>query len=169
MSKPALVLLDVAVWLGVHVTIGLCAHRWPLQSLLREKWVTRIRAWEDDGRVWQRVARVRSWKRRLPEAGAAFAGGFDKSSIGGRSVQALERYAAETRRAELSHWVVMAAAPFFALWNPWYAAVAMLVYGVAVNVPCIISQRYNRARILRLLRRRAAASPPASPASPASE
>lgn len=155
MSKPVLVLLDVAVWLVIHVAVGFCAHRWPLDSLAREKWITRIRTWEDDGQVWQRRARVRSWKRRLPEAGAAFAGGFDKSSVGGRSTDALERYAAETRRAELSHWLVMAAAPLFALWNPWYAAVSMLVYGVVVNAPCIVSQRHNRARILRLLNRRA--------------
>lgn len=157
MSKPALVLLDVAVWLTVHVTVGYLAHRWSVQTVSRERWVTRIRGWEDDGQFWQRVGRVRSWKRMLPEAGAVFAGGFDKSSVGGRSTAALERYAAETRRAELSHWLVMAAAPFFALWNPWYAAVPMLVYGVAVNVPCIVSQRYNRARILRLLSRRAQA------------
>jgi Glycosyl-4,4'-diaponeurosporenoate acyltransferase len=37
----------------------------------------------------------------------------------------LERFAAETRRAELAHWLILAASPWFFLWNPWWLGLAM--------------------------------------------
>jgi len=80
-----------------------------------------------------------------------FAGGFSKARAVGRSTEYLERFVVETRRAEVTHWVVMAAGPFFFLWNPWYAGVLMCVYAVVANVPFIVIQRYNRARLHRIL------------------
>jgi glycosyl-4,4'-diaponeurosporenoate acyltransferase len=68
----------------------------------------------------------------------------------------LSRFAAETRRAELVHWCVLALTPFFVLWNPVGLFLAMVAYGVIANVPCIAIQRYNRSRIVRALAWRAA-------------
>jgi glycosyl-4,4'-diaponeurosporenoate acyltransferase len=44
----------------------------------------------------------------------------------------------------------------FALWNPPLGVLLMAVYGLTVNAPFILIQRYNRTRAQRLLRRRAA-------------
>ena len=65
----------------------------------------------------------------------------------------LQRFAIETRRAELGHWLAAAASPFFVLWNPPLAAALMLVYGFGVNLPFIAIQRYNRMRVERVLHR----------------
>ena len=81
-----------------------------------------------------------------------------KRHVGGRDVAALERFAAETRRAEYGHWAAMACGPLFVLWNPPAVAAVMVAYGVGVNVPFIAIQRYNRARVSRLLARRASTS-----------
>jgi len=96
------------------------------------------------------------WQRLLPEAGSLMAGGVDKRRIRGRSTEALERYAAETRRAEYVHWLGLAAAPWFALWNPAWLAIVMVAYAVTANLPCIVSLRSNRLRIVHLLARRTA-------------
>ena len=37
------------------------------------------------------------------------------------------------------------------LWNPWFLGLLMLAYAVIANLPCLIVQRYNRARLLRLI------------------
>jgi glycosyl-4,4'-diaponeurosporenoate acyltransferase len=66
----------------------------------------------------------------------------------------LERFAAETRRAEIAHWLALAGTPAFALWNPPIGVVLMAVYGIAANVPCIAIQRYNRTRAQRAVARR---------------
>jgi len=54
-------------------------------------------------------------------------------------------------RAEFAHWLTMAGAPVFLLWNECWAELIMIVYALAVNLPCIIAQRYNRSRLRRLI------------------
>lgn len=146
------VLLDSAVWAGWSGVVGWSAHRLPPAALSRERWLTRIRPWERDGRTWERLG-VRRWKDRLPEAGDLFVGGMSKRSLPGRSPDDLARFAAETRRAELVHWTIPLVLPLFALFNPPVLLAAMGAYAVLANVPCIVVQRFNRARILRVLRR----------------
>jgi glycosyl-4,4'-diaponeurosporenoate acyltransferase len=144
------VLLDVAAW-GTWSTIcGVIAWRYPAPRLATDGFVTRLRRWERGGRAYERIG-IRRWKDRMPEAGALFPGGVSKRSTGGRSPEALRRFAVETRRAELTHWWVMAAGPFFVLWNPPGLAAVMVGYGVAANLPCILIQRFNRGRVLRLM------------------
>ncbi len=57
----------------------------------------------------------------------------------------------ESCRAEFSH--IIAIFPFwiFGLFAPFTVVPIMLVYALLVNVPCIIAQRYNRPRILKIL------------------
>jgi glycosyl-4,4'-diaponeurosporenoate acyltransferase len=147
------VLIDIAVWAVWGTLVGYVFHRLPAHWFARDGRLTRIRRWERGGGFWADHTRVRRWKNRLPEAGALFAGGFSKRQLRTRDPAYLGRFLAETRRAEWVHWLVVAIAPVFFLWNrPWLAAV-MVAYGIAANIPCVITQRYNRARLLRILAR----------------
>lgn len=74
----------------------------------------------------------------------------------------LVRYAAETRRAERAHWSSLLGLPLVVLWNPASGAAVMVAFGLAFNAPFVVVQRYNRARIERILRRRAARTAPPS-------
>ncbi|MCC5951839.1 MAG: hypothetical protein JJU45_07045 [Acidimicrobiia bacterium] len=150
------VVVGSVVWAVAGTAVGYVMHRLPVTRFDHDTWLTRLRPREVDGRVYERRWAIRRWKRWLPEAGDAFAGGFSKKRLGGRSTAHLERFVAETRRAELTHWVVMACGPFFVLWSPLWLAAVMVVFGVVANLPCLVAQRYNRARLLRLLGRRAA-------------
>jgi glycosyl-4,4'-diaponeurosporenoate acyltransferase len=47
----------------------------------------------------------------------------------------------------------MACAPVFFLWNPWWSDLIIVAYALTANLPCILAQRYNRARFQRLLTR----------------
>lgn len=155
-ALPRLVaLVDAAVWAAWSVAVGYRAARLPLSRLAEDGWLTRPRSWERGGRFYERFAIV-GWKDRLPEAGSVFKGGTSKRALPGRSDEDLRRFAAETRRAELVHWQIMAITPVFLLFNPPVLIVAMVAYAVVANVPFIAIQRYNRLRILRILDRRAA-------------
>ena len=70
-----------------------------------------------------------------------------------RGVAELDRFARETRRGELVHWCAIGALPLFSLWNTPGGMLVNASYALVANLPCIIAQRYNRARIARLLRR----------------
>jgi glycosyl-4,4'-diaponeurosporenoate acyltransferase len=142
------VVVDVAASAVIGVVVGYALHRTASSRLDHDTWLTRIRGAERGGRAYERWG-IRRWKDRLPEAGALFAGGVSKRTSGGRDQ--LDRFATETRRAEWTHWILLACSPLFALWNPWYLTIAMVAYAVAANVPCLVVQRYNRARIERAL------------------
>lgn len=146
------VVIDTVVWAVAGVVVGRWAAGLALDRLHHDGPVTRLRAAERGGTCYERVG-IRRWKDRLPEAGTLF-GGTSKAHLAGRDDADLARYAAETRRAERVHWVLLALGPGFALWNPLPLAAAMVAYGVIANVPCLVVQRYNRGRIVRILDRR---------------
>ena len=84
----------------------------------------------------------------LPEAGNLFRGGFSKRRVLHHDRAYLERFLVATRRAELAHWPILALGPFFFLLERRGGSpLAMVAYGVVANVPCILVQRYNRARL----------------------
>lgn len=145
--------LNVVLWAGWSPLAGYLAHRLPVERFETDTWFTRLRPWEQAGARYERL-HIRRWKNRLPEAGALFEGGFAKRSVSRQGDQ-LERFVVETRRAEWAHRSIMAAAPVTFLWNWWWVDLVMVAYALAANLPCLLVQRYNRARLLRLLARRA--------------
>lgn len=152
------VALDVAVWAVWSTAVGYAYHSFPVGWFAHDTWLTRPRRFER-GAWYQRRLRIKRWKDRLPEAGALFAGGFPKRRLAHPDPAYLARFAAETRRAELTHWTTMAVVPVFVLWNPWWACSVMVAYAAVANLPCIAVQRYNRVRLERMLAARATAAP----------
>jgi glycosyl-4,4'-diaponeurosporenoate acyltransferase len=144
---------DAVVWAGWSAVVGYAAHRLPVDRLAKDDPLTRLRAVERDGRIYERL-RIRRWKDRLPELGDAFPGGVSKRALRSGANADLRRLVAETRRAELVHWAIPAIVPVFAVWNPAALMVAMVAYAVVANLPCLVVQRYNRGRLLRVLARR---------------
>ncbi len=154
MSRWPVVVADIVLMGVVQAGCGYLSYALPTRVLDRDRWLWRERGVERGGALYTRGLKVNRWKHRLPEAGAVFAGGYDKRSLGGRSTAALEHYVRETRRAESAHWAMLACLPVFFTFNPWYASALLTVYGLVVNVPCIVALRSNRLRIARLLDRR---------------
>jgi glycosyl-4,4'-diaponeurosporenoate acyltransferase len=152
-SYGAIATLDALVWALWSAAVGYTAHRLPLRRLDHDGHLTRLRSWEREGRAYERLG-IRRWKDRLPELGAAFRGGVSKRSLSSSGTVDLTRFAAETRRAEIVHWAIPLVTPLFSMWNPSWLVGAMATYAVAANLPCLIVQRYNRGRLLRVLARR---------------
>ena len=113
------------------------------------------RSFERDGRFYERRLRIRAWKDRLPEAGAYFRGGFAKDSLTDRSSANLQRFVAETRRAEYVHWTNVVAGPVFLLFLPLWGGLVMVAFALTVHMPFVAIQRYNRIRLQRTLDARA--------------
>jgi glycosyl-4,4'-diaponeurosporenoate acyltransferase len=115
-----------------------------------ESWLYRRRNWEGDGRPYQYIVRIKTWKRLLPDGAAVSAGGFRKKRLANRDVAYIRRFILETCRAELTHWLIFAFAVVFFIWNDWWIGMIMIAYGSLVNLPCILTQRYNRIRLMRV-------------------
>ncbi len=78
-------------------------------------------------------------------------GGFEKRTVSSGDPEVMEQFVLETRRAEHAHWGMAAGVVLTLLWNPWWAAPANVAVAAGSNLPCIAVQRYNRARLRRVL------------------
>ena len=144
---PWAVAIDFLVWLAIHIGVSVSIARIPISAFKPESWLYRQRRWEMDGRIYQRVLRIRSWKHRLPDGAAVSKSGFRKKRLQSSDADYLRTFILETCRAELTHWLIFIFSPIFFLWNDWRIGMVMIVYGIAANLPCITSQRFNRIRL----------------------
>jgi glycosyl-4,4'-diaponeurosporenoate acyltransferase len=143
------VITDFIAWFIIHMAVALFTLKLPDRFFSHDSWLYRSHAWEKSGQVWQKVFKVKYWKERLPDGAAIIGKGFVKKNLQNNDAEFLMRFVLESRRAELTHWLAMAPAVLFFLWNPVWVGIIMIIYAVFANAPCIIAQRYNRPRFLR--------------------
>lgn len=151
---PALTIVsDIAAWLLLHFLIGWLAWRLPVSFFSRQSWLYRPRRRERHDQFYRRVFLIDRWKRFMPEAGGFFPGGFSKKRLTSRNQEYLARFSIETRRGEFTHWLSILPAPLFFLWNDWTVGLLMVAYALLFNLPFIAVNRFNRARLARILMR----------------
>jgi glycosyl-4,4'-diaponeurosporenoate acyltransferase len=149
-----LVVANVLGWLIIHLGVAWLVTQFPDRIFSPDDWLYRSRTWESGGRFYEKMCRIRAWKDLLPDGAALFSKGFKKRHISSGNRAYLELFVRETCRGEFAHWIVLACSLLFFLWNPWWAGLVMVAYALAVNVPCIMAQRYNRIRLSRVAARR---------------
>ena len=144
------VIVDFVAWFILHMVIAYGATLLPVKLFDEKMWLYRTRSWEKKGAFYTKLFRVESWKDKLPDGASWFSQGFAKKGLAQKKSEYLDRFVKETCRGELAHWFVIAVAPLFFLFNPWYAGIIMIIYAFMANLPCIIVQRYNRPRLMRI-------------------
>jgi glycosyl-4,4'-diaponeurosporenoate acyltransferase len=144
------VALDAVAWAGWSALVGWSHARMPAERLARDGPMLRLREWENP-RWYERWFHVKTWKDALPEAGSWFRG-ISKRQVPPGGAAGRARLLVECRRAERTHWWIVAATPVFALWNPAWLFAAMVAFAIAANLPCIVVLRYTRVRLARLSR-----------------
>ena len=108
--------------------------------------------WEQDGRVYEKV-RIRSWKDRVPDLSKYCHFMVRKKMNTRPSAEALDRLARETCVAEATHWLLIPLSlAVIPLWEGVGGWIMFLLCALG-NLPFILIQRYNRPRLLKMLRR----------------
>lgn len=111
-----------------------------------DNFILRSRKWESA--FYRRVLKVPKWKHLLPDGATAYKGGFRKRELASSDTDYLNRFIIETGRAEIMHWLEILPFWIFGLWSPFYVVWLMLGYALVVNIPCILTQRFNRPRLV---------------------
>ncbi len=142
--------ITVLYWAFISFVVGYVASKISLGRLCLWERSYRILPFERRGVVYEKYLFIRKWKRYLPEAGDMFKGGVSKRSLSFGTDNATVRFYLETKRAEFTHryLVVFQLLPVV-VWFGVFREV-VVVYAVLANTPCLIAQRYNRARLERL-------------------
>ena len=150
--KLLVIAANVLGWPVIQLSLSSIFLRLPDTWFADNTWLTRERWFERNEQLYRRFLRMQRWKGLLPD-GASWLGGRPKRNVASRTVRELITFAMETRRAEVAHWCMLLCTPVFFLWNPVWACVVMTAYGLAANVPCILVQRANRIKVVRILER----------------
>jgi len=151
LSIPSVIALNIAAWLVIQIGLAWVMIRLPLGWFTGRNPCARPRSWESRGRIYERLFNIKKWKDRLPDASRMFRGGFAKAQLKSASTDYLRCFMAETWRGELTHWLALLALPVFCVWNPWWGVVINAVVAIALNIPCVLAQRYNRVRFSRVI------------------
>lgn len=132
--------------LGAYVS-----HKIPDRFLSYSLFLYRAHRWEKNGEIYKQIFKVDKWKTYLPESSSLIKGSYNKKKIDNFSKDSLDKFLLESCRAEMTHWLGILPFWIFGLFTPARVVGYMFIYAMAVNLPCIIVQRYNRPRIIKLL------------------
>lgn len=126
---------------------ALCAKLFKFSKDSAEKGIFKTRPFEKNGAIYKKYFKVHIWKKWLPDGASLFKNDFRKKKLESSEVEYLEKFIAESCRAELAHIIGMVPFVLFFLVVEWYIALIMVVYSLIVNLPCVIAQRFNRPRL----------------------
>lgn len=145
-----IIILDFVAWFFFHMTISLLLMK--VSDAWYEKTEKGFQAWEWErkGNIWHSLFRIRDWKRFLPDGTMIVKAAYNKTNLQATDLESLRKFIIETKRAELTHWILISPSLLFFIWNPPWAGIIMVVYALLANVPFIMAQRYNRPRLERL-------------------
>ncbi|MBN1411467.1 MAG: hypothetical protein JW969_11535 [Spirochaetales bacterium] len=148
------VLIDIAAWFFIHMGVSYFMSLVPVAFFTGKSWLLREKRFERKGALYRDALGIGKWKRLLPDGAVIFKNGFPKRKLAGTSPPYLEEFVRETCRAEITHWIVFAFSPVFFLWNYFFVGLIMIFYAFCVNMPCIVTQRYNRIRMAAFIKRK---------------
>ncbi|WP_273850592.1 glycosyl-4,4'-diaponeurosporenoate acyltransferase [Guptibacillus spartinae] len=148
LSTLALILVNIFAWLIFHVSISYICLRLPDSFYQSKK--SEVNNRKRELYLYESL-RIRKWKTILPDGGDVFKGGFRKKELKTLSSSYIQKFIVETRRAEVTHWLLIPPSILFFIWNPLTIGITMIGYALIVNLPFILIQRYNRLRLKPLL------------------
>lgn len=153
-SQIVTILLFFVIWAVAPLLLALVCLRLPDSLFDPSRFLWRAHQWEQEGRFYETVFHVRGWKHLLPDGGGVWKNrSYKKRNLTDYSEENLHRFLIETARGELTHWLGIFPFWVFGLFAPPFVVWIMLLYALAVNLPCIVAQRYNRPRVAVLMKR----------------
>ncbi len=152
LSHGQTILLDVVIWVALHLGIGFLASRIPIQRFNPESAIFRTRPWEQDGEIYQKFFHVRAWKKYLFSGAAFYRDAYEIKHLKSFDLENLKLWRRESCRAEFCHLTMIPPGFLFFFWNPPDLGWMMVVYAFLNNFVSIITQRYNRPRISKLIK-----------------
>jgi glycosyl-4,4'-diaponeurosporenoate acyltransferase len=154
LPKPFAIALCFLLWALIQTLVSFICLKIPNRYFHPAKFPFASFKFEQEGAFYRKWLRVHSWKKFLPDGGALMGADYRKKNLEHVTHMNLQRFLLESCRAEMSH--ILAILPFWAFGfiAPPEVIWIMFIYAVAINMPCIIAQRYNRPRIQSLINKR---------------
>jgi len=140
----------IILWPMIQILIAMLGNRIDDKHFNPDNLWLKTRKWEENGLFYKRLLKVHKWKKYLPDGARTHKTGFRKKNLNNHDPEYLKAFISETGRAEIFHWLQILPFWIFGLWGPFFVIWIMLAYALIVNMPCIIAQRYNRPRLMKV-------------------
>ena len=154
LPTPYAIALCFVLWMVIPTLLALLCLKIPNRYFNPARFPFASFGVEQEGEIYRKWLKVNKWKKYLPDGGALRGVEFRKKNLEHVTHDNLQRFLTESCRAEMTHVLAIIPVWVFGFFAPPEVIWIMLVYALAVNLPCIIVQRYNRPRILSLMKKR---------------
>ena len=144
-------ILDIIAWIMFHLGIGYTTSKIPVKRFDPDKLFYQTFPWEKEGKIYQELFHVRSWKNFIPQGSKLYRNTFSLQHLPTADPVYLGYWLRESIRAEFCHWMMILPSVFFFLWNDTIMSWIMVLYAVFNNFFPIVAQRFNRPRIRRFI------------------
>jgi glycosyl-4,4'-diaponeurosporenoate acyltransferase len=149
-------LKQIGIFLLIAGCLGICSHfigeALPRRLFHPERFPFRTFKWEQNGKFYKKHFKIELWKSKMPDKSQKVKSMEQKSVSGDRSSEHLQRLTLETCVAEAVHWVLLLLSGLFSIFMARPLGYVVSVLYALSHVPLIMIQRYNRPRLMRLLR-----------------
>jgi glycosyl-4,4'-diaponeurosporenoate acyltransferase len=126
----------------------------PQKNFNLNSFLFKPRSWENSGLFYEKTFFIKKWKKLLPDGASLFKNGFKKKHLNNFSTEYLDKFVYESCRAEATHFPPIFLSFVFALYNNIGIVIFMFLFSIITNLPCIITQRYNRIRLLKIINKK---------------
>ncbi|MGP0637613.1 glycosyl-4,4'-diaponeurosporenoate acyltransferase [Staphylococcus xylosus] len=140
-------------WFIVQMIIAQLGTRISYKFLEKDNKYFRSWNFEQEGRLWQQLVKVQHWKNYLPDGQNINPNIKSKETFDcSKNMSEVQQFILETRRAEIVH--LLSIFPVIAFFkSSKQIKIINFVYVIIANVPCMIVQRYNRPKLIRIYKK----------------
>lgn len=145
-SLLAQIILAIIICVITQAGTARLVQLMPQRFFSIDRFPYRCYPWEDQGRIYERLFRVKRWKKQLPDGG-----GFSRKHVNANSPEALSEHLNWSSRGECSHWLNLLSLLVYPIILRPSLILLFTAYTILSNIPCLIAYRYNLPRIIKLL------------------
>lgn len=147
-----LIRANLLIFILISLAMTFICEKLPKKLYYYKRWMFKERHWEKGGKIYDTVFKVKKWKAKLPEISDFMRWRFKKKHLAETNSNYLSVFITESCKAEFTHWLIIISTVIFYIWNGFFSGFLMFLLATILNFPYIIIQRYNRPRLLRLIK-----------------
>lgn len=147
-----LIRANLLIFILISLAMTFICEKLPAKLYNYKRWMFRERHWEKGGKIYDSIFKVKKWKAKLPEISDFMRWRFNKKHLAETNNNYLSVFITESCKAEFTHWLIIISTVIFNFWNGFFSSFLLFLLATILNFPYIIIQRYNRPRLLRLIK-----------------
>ncbi len=148
-----LLLTDILLWFIIQFIISIVISILPDGIFNPEGFLFKCREWENQGKIYEELFKIRSWKTKLPVSHDLSYEVINLRELRLNGTKHIKRYLSKSCKAEAIHILASFIMIVFIFRYDLLVTLIIVMITSLINIPFVIIQRYNRPRLIKYLDR----------------